>query len=90
MSCTTILVGSQASYDGSCMIARNDDTGAGSYSPKNSSSFCQISSLDTMFLKSVMLKLNCQMIQCVIPQCQALIQARESGLQLELTALEYR
>ncbi|WP_435577198.1 C69 family dipeptidase, partial [Ileibacterium valens] len=34
MSCTTILVGSQASYDGSCMIARNDDTGAGSYSPK--------------------------------------------------------
>lgn len=34
MACTTILVGNKASYDGSCMIARNDDTGAGTYSPK--------------------------------------------------------
>ena len=26
MSCTTILVGKNASYDGSTLIARNDDT----------------------------------------------------------------
>ena len=34
MACTTILVGKKASYDGSTMIARNDDSGAGSYTPK--------------------------------------------------------
>lgn len=28
MSCTTLLVGKNASYDGSTMIARNDDSGA--------------------------------------------------------------
>ena len=27
MPCTTILVGKKASYDGSTMIARNDDAG---------------------------------------------------------------
>lgn len=34
MACTTILVGKKASYDGSCMIARNDDSGAGKFTPK--------------------------------------------------------
>lgn len=34
MPCTTILVGRDASYDGSCMIARNDDSGAGKFTPK--------------------------------------------------------
>ena len=34
MPCTTILVGKKASYDGSCIIARNDDSGAGSFTPK--------------------------------------------------------
>ena len=34
MACTTILVGKNASYDGSTMIARNDDSGAGHYMPK--------------------------------------------------------
>lgn len=34
MACTTILVGKDASYDGSTIIARNDDSGAGSYTPK--------------------------------------------------------
>ena len=28
MPCTTILVGKNASYDGSTMIARNDDSGS--------------------------------------------------------------
>lgn len=34
MPCTTILVGKEASYDGSTIIARNDDSGAGHYTPK--------------------------------------------------------
>ena len=34
MSCTTILVGREASFDGSTMIARNEDSGSGSFSPK--------------------------------------------------------
>ena len=34
MPCTTILVGKKASYDGSTMIARNDDSGAGGFTPK--------------------------------------------------------
>ena len=34
MGCTTILVGKNASYDGSTMIARNDDSGSGHYMPK--------------------------------------------------------
>lgn len=35
MACTTILVGKLASHDGSTMVARNEDTGAGSFCPKN-------------------------------------------------------
>ena len=36
MPCTTILVGKKASYDGSTMIARNDDAGGNHfYSEKN-------------------------------------------------------
>ena len=34
MACTTILVGKNASYDGSTMIARNDDSGSGHFMPK--------------------------------------------------------
>lgn len=34
MSCTTILVGKKASYDGSTMIARNDDSGSGQFTAK--------------------------------------------------------
>ena len=34
MACTTILVGNKASYDGSTMIARNDDSGSGNFTPK--------------------------------------------------------
>ena len=34
MSCTTILVGKNASFDGSTLVARNEDSGSGSYSPK--------------------------------------------------------
>lgn len=34
MACTTILAGKKATYDGSTMIARNDDSGSGHYTPK--------------------------------------------------------
>lgn len=34
MACTTILAGKNATYDGSTFIARNDDTGTGSFDPK--------------------------------------------------------
>ena len=34
MACTTILVGRKASYDSSTMIARNDDSGSGHFTPK--------------------------------------------------------
>ena len=34
MSCTTLLVGKHASYDGSTIIARDDDSGSGRYDPK--------------------------------------------------------
>ena len=34
MPCTTLLVGKKASYDGSTMIARNDDSGSGNFTAK--------------------------------------------------------
>ncbi|MDO4378497.1 MAG: C69 family dipeptidase [Erysipelotrichia bacterium] len=34
MGCTTILVGKNASYDGSTLMARNEDSSPGHYSPK--------------------------------------------------------
>ena len=37
MGCTTILVGKKASYDGSTMIARNDDSGSRAFHPQKHS-----------------------------------------------------
>lgn len=34
MPCTTLLVGKNASYDGSTMMARNEDSPSGSFTPK--------------------------------------------------------
>lgn len=34
MACTTILVGKEVSYDGSTLVARNEDSGAGQFTPK--------------------------------------------------------
>ena len=34
MPCTTLLVGRKASYDGSTLMARNEDSGGGHFTPK--------------------------------------------------------
>ena len=34
MPCTTILVGKRASYDGSTIVARNEDASNGKFTPK--------------------------------------------------------
>ena len=34
MGCTTILIGKKASYDGSTIIARNEDSSNGTFDPK--------------------------------------------------------
>ena len=34
MPCTTILVGRNASYDGSTIVARNEDSPSGTFEPK--------------------------------------------------------
>lgn len=39
MSCTTILVGKNASYDGSTIVARNEDSPSGKFTPKK---FCVV------------------------------------------------
>ncbi|MCI6844627.1 MAG: C69 family dipeptidase, partial [Coriobacteriaceae bacterium] len=39
MSCTTILVGKKASYDGSTIVARNEDSANGEFNPKR---FCVV------------------------------------------------
>ena len=46
MACTTILVGKKASYDGSTMIARNDDSGSGHFT-------ANLPSLSVLTLKSL-------------------------------------
>ena len=53
MPCTTILVGKKASYDGSTMIARNDDAGGNHFTAKKYVSSTQKSSQKVY--KSVML-----------------------------------
>lgn len=40
-SCTTILVGKKASYDGSTLVARTEDSCNGEFTPKNLLSYVQ-------------------------------------------------
>ena len=53
MACTTILVGKKASYDGSTMIARNDDSPSGNLHPKNMWSFILMNSRANTSLSSL-------------------------------------
>ncbi len=34
MPCTTILIGKNATYDGSTIVARNEDSPSGEFSPR--------------------------------------------------------
>lgn len=56
MACTTILVGKKASYDGSTMIARNDDSPSGDLPLRNTWWFTLMSSPANTYLSFPMWK----------------------------------
>lgn len=79
MACTTILVGKKASYDGSTMIARNDDSGSGHFTPKK---FVVIHPEEQpKTYKSVIshVTIDFRMIRCAIRRCQMPWREKESG-----------
>ena len=53
MACTTLLVGKNASYDGSTMIARNDDSGSGHFTAKKFVGGVDLERVDSYFLSAV-------------------------------------
>ena len=64
MACTTILVGKKASYDGSTMIARNDDSPSGRFEPKK---FTVVHPEEQPRLyKSVLFTTNCVQYSAII------------------------
>ena len=72
MACTTILVGREASYDGSTMIARNEDSGSGVFCAKK---FIVVEPKDQG-------KEYVSMLSHVIPACpMRFTRMRESGVQ---------
>ena len=70
MACTTILVGKKASYDGSTMIARNDDSGSGHFTPKKFVVYKKRSSRAVINPRSLMWRSNFRMIRCAILRCR--------------------
>ena len=81
MPCTTILVGKNASYDGSTMIARNDDSGAGHFTPKK---FVVVSPEEQpVHYKSVLshVEVELRTIRCVIRLFPMQFREREPGRQ---------
>ena len=56
MACTTILVGKAASFDGSTIIARNEDSPSGVFCPKNFTVVTLINNLSTTNLLFLTLK----------------------------------
>ena len=81
MPCTTILVGKKASYDGSTMIARNDDSGSGHFTAKK---FTVIHPEELpKTYRSVLshVEIPCRRAHCVLPPCPTPWRARASGPQ---------
>ena len=80
MPCTTILVGKNASYDGSTMIARNDDSASGHFTPKK---FVVVHPEEQpRTYRSVnypMWRLDCRTIPCAIRQCRMPLKEKGSG-----------
>ena len=58
MACTTILVGKKASYDGSTIMARNDDSPSGIFTPKKIEFHPRKQGKETTTLLFLMLRLN--------------------------------
>ena len=77
MPCTTILVGKKASYDGSTIIARNDDSGSGHYTSKKLAVIKPEE--QPKIYKSVISHVEIEKIRCAILQCQMQKRAKVSG-----------
>lgn len=87
MACTTILVGKKASYDGSTMIARTEDSQSGVFTPKE---FLVVTPEDQpRHYQSVLsnFQLICQIILYVIPLSQMRLGKTVFGVKLVLTQL---
>ena len=79
MACTTILVGKKASYDGSTMIARNDDSGSGHFTAKK---FTVVHPEDLpKVYRSVLSHVEVPLpeVPCALPPCPTPWRARASG-----------
>ena len=77
-SCTTILVGKNATYDGSTMMARTEDAPAGRFNPKKH--IVVKPSEQPRHYKSVCSKFEiCQIILSNILLCQMLSVMKEYG-----------
>lgn len=72
MACTTILVGKKASFDGSTLVARNEDSPSVSFVQKNSLLFIKRT---TKIYKSVISKVEIPLpeILCVMLVCQTAV-----------------
>lgn len=79
MACTTILVGKKASYDGSTMIARNDDSPSGDLPQRNMWWFTLMNSPANTYLSFPMWKSTFRTIRCVIPLYPTPLKAMVSG-----------
>ena len=84
MACTTILVGKKASYDGSTMIARTEDSQSGVFTPKE---FLVKTNRVITSLCLAIFQLICQIILYVIPLSQMRLGKTVSGVKLVLTQL---
>lgn len=87
MACTTILVGKKASYDGSTMIARTEDSQSGVFTPKE---FLVVTLKTNRVITSLCLaifQLICQIILYVIPLSQMRLGKTVFGVKLVLTQL---
>ncbi len=78
MACTTILVGKAASYDGSTMIARNDDSGSGHFTAKNSW-WSTRRNCPNLPLRASHVEIALPVAPCGLPPCPTPWRARASG-----------
>ena len=83
MPCTTLLVGKNATYDGSTMMACNEDSGAGSFTPKK---FITVNPEDQpRHYRSVLSAFEIELTEtpCAIQPCQMPKQMKVFGAKRE-------